>query len=727
MDLVGYTDRLSVEPGQTVRFMVSARAPSYEAQLVRLIHGDTSADGPGFKEELLDSPVNRRYPGRTQLLPRGSYVNVPDPEGRLIPSAATLRFRAYVFASAPGTGAEGLLTRWDQAQERGYALVLDAGGALAFWIGDGSEVARVDTGVPLSPFRWYEVTASLDPSAGTIQISQRPLRPWPVEDAHVEVTAPCRVQPADVEAPFVIAAWHNSGEEPWHDKAGHFNGKIDRPSVWRDDAVLAEWDFSREIGTANVIEVSGTGLDGVAVNMPMRGVTGHNFSGRENDFRLLPEEYGAIFFHDDDLEDARWQTDFELTVPPDLRSGVYAVRLTAGDDEDHVPLFVRPPGGVASARIALLLPTFTYLAYANSHPEHPGPALDFDEEEYFQPADHFVRRERLLSLYDHHRDGVGNCYASRLRPLTTMRPKYILPEIKGATEFSDDLHLVDWLDHFGYECDVITDEDLNAEGAALLGRYRVVITGTHNEYWTLHMLDSLESYLDAGGRLMYLSGNGLYWPVGVDRERPHIMEVRRGHNGTSTWRSAPGESHLSTTGELGVMWRDRRRAPQKLVGVGFAAAGFDRSLPYFREPDSREPRAAFIFEGVPFDAPIGDSGLVMGGAAGLEVDRVDYELGSPPHTLVLASARGYSSSYQRVVEEVPFTDDKQGGPDSPFVRADMAFFETPNDGAVFSTGSITWCGSLSASSYDNAASRIMRNVLNAFMADGALPIADPPR
>jgi N,N-dimethylformamidase len=634
---------------------------------------------------------------------------------------AALTLEAYVFPTLPGTAAEGLLTRWDASTNTGYALVLDEQGALAFWAGDGERIVRMSTGVALDAFTWYAVSASLDPAGGRVELAQAPVRAWPIGAAPVRVTRPCELVPQVSPAPFLIGAWSDLSEPRWHDVAGHFNGKIDRPRVLRGSTLLADWDFSREIHTSRVVDASDSGLHGVAVNMPMRGVTGHNFSGRETDFRLIPEEYGAIFFHDDDLEDARWAVDFRLTVSAGLRSGVYAARLRAGEDEDHIPFFVRPPAGTATARAALLLPTYTYLAYANSHPEHPGPPLDHDVEELLMAADHYAKSERLLSFYDLHRDGIGNCYASRLRPLASMRPKYVLAEIKGPTEFSDDLHLVDWLEAMGFAYDVITDEDLRAEGASLLERYRVVISGTHNEYWTADMLDGLEAYLAGGGRFMYLSGNGLYWPIGVDPERPHIIEVRRGHNGTSTWRSRFGETHLSTTGEIGGIWRDRGRAPQKFVGVGFTAAGFDRSLPYYREPGSFDPRAAFIFEGVAADEPIGDTGLVMGGAAGLEIDRVDYALGSPPHTLILASARGFSSSYQRVVEEVEWTDDKQGGPDSPFVRADLAFFETPGGGAVFSTGSITWCGCLSAAGYANAASRIMQNVLGAFMSDGPLP------
>ena len=52
-----------------------------------------------------------------------------------------------------------------------------------------------------------------------------------------------------------------------------------------------------------------------------------------------------------------------------------------------------------------------------------------------------------------------------------------------------------------FDKDTTADEVL--EGVDLSGR-RVVITGTHPEYWSEQMLDALEEYLTTGGRLMYL-------------------------------------------------------------------------------------------------------------------------------------------------------------------------------------------------------------------------------
>jgi N,N-dimethylformamidase len=164
--------------------------------------------------------------------------------------------------------------------------------------------------------------------------------------------------------------------------------------------------------------------------------------------------------------------------------------------------------------------------------------------------------------------------------------------------FNADLHLVDWLETHARDYDLVTDHCLHGDGVELLRPYRVVVTGSHPEYWTGAMLDALEEYLAGGGRLMYLGGNGFYWVTAIDPERPHMIEVRRGHTGTRAWEGAPGENQHSTTGEVGGLWRHRGRESQKLVGVGITAMGSRSARPYRRMEGSFEPRVSFVFEGV---------------------------------------------------------------------------------------------------------------------------------
>ena len=144
------------------------------------------------------------------------------------------------------------------------------------------------------------------------------------------------------------------------------------------------------------------------------------------------------------------------------------------------------------------------------------------------------------------------------------------------------------------------------------------------------------------------------------------------------------------------------------------AQGFDRSSYYRRTAASRDPRARFIFEGVAGEI-LGDFGTAWDGAAGLELDAFNPSLGSPPWALVVASSENHSNAFQLVNEEMNVSFAGADGQFSPAVRADMVFYEHPGGGAVFSTGSIAYVGSLAHADYANDISRLTLNVLRRFL------------
>lgn len=741
MRVVGYADRLSVQQGETIRFMVSSELPRYRAEIVRLIHGDTNPMGPGVKEQVVESPINKDYPGRFQRLPNGSYVMVPDAAPLRLTGSFTLQ--AWIHPTLSQKGVQGIITKYSAAARSGYGLVIDEDGSLGLFLGANGRLERVRTGRPFpmwkraerpNPARephhssqWYFIAATFDAASGKVMLYQQPVVDWPGDDsaAMVERTVSLKAPGAN-EHPLLLAAMWDRRDQTGGVVGAHYNGKLESPRVFNralsgqeiaalrqgatpNDAVAA-WDFSADISSHKVTDRSTNQLHGETVNMPTRAMTGRQWSGKALDFKHAPAEYGAIHFHDDDLDDAKWEVGFEFNVPAGFKSGIYAARLRAGNAEDYVPFYVRPRKGTATSKIAFLVPSFSYLAYANSGVGVP----------------------QLLSCYDHHSDGSGVAYSSRLRPILNMRPKVTMTwgDLTFPHQLNADLHLIDWLEAKGFQHDAISDEDLHWEGSSLLSPYKVVVTGSHPEYWSEQMLDAAAEYLRKGGRIMYLGGNGFYWVTNIDSEQRHTVEVRR-WGGTQAWGAQPGEFYLSTTGEMGGLWRGRDRPPQRLVGVGFAAQGSSPGAPYIREPASHDPSLAWIFEGIGPREPIGGHpSLVMAsGAAGFEVDRADFQIGTPPNAKVLATAAGLPTcagapcpKYVHVIEEVWSNN---SGPYEPLAKADMVFFEYPNGGAVFSVGSISWDGSLSYNNYTNSVSRVTENVLKRFSADG--PVIPPPR
>ena len=213
---------------------------------------------------------------------------------------------------------------------------------------------------------------------------------------------------------------------------------------------------------------------------------------------------------------------------------------------------------------------------------------------------------------------------------------------------------------------------------------------------------------------MYLGGNGFYWRISYDKNSSDIIECRKSEAGIRAVETHPGESYTSLTGEYTGLWRRNNCSPNKLVGVGMVSQGFDISSPYFRTKQSYNKKVRFIFEGIK-ENKIGNFGLSGGGAAGLEIDSYNKELGSPENAIVLASSKKHTDVYLMTPEDLLDPVLGISGTEAENVKSDMVFFETKNNGAVFAVGSIAWGGSMAWNKYENNVSLITKDVLDRFL------------
>jgi N,N-dimethylformamidase len=708
---------------------------------------------------------------------------VPQDE-RLNVESFTLQ--CYIFPTTPEKGRQGLVTKWVETTSSGYGLFIDEQGCLSAEIGDGKGlVTRLSSEKPLLRKVWYLAAVSYDARTGRVTLYQEPVVTStngglgqailnPAEDATALVEAISSMRPGVNDAPLLMAAstlnersgrsvfgaHFKEAETPVElpEQANVYNGKIDRPRLskralskgeieslargyqtcaadLRND-VVAAWDFhaniTTNIATTYILDVSTSRLNGHIINMPCRGMTGFNWTGDEIVYHHKPEEYGAIHFHDDDIDDARWDVDFVYKVPDSLKSGIYAARLRIGgvdssETEDYVPFVVRPPRGKTTSKLALILPTNSYMAYSNDNLATNCVVAELlaGKVPVMTAADLYLNehREYGLSTYSLHSDGSGVCYSSRLRPILNMRPKYRHWLSPSLWQLNGDLHLTDWLEEKNFDFDVHTDEDLHREGVGLLNKYQTVLTGSHPEYTSEKMFSAYEQYQQDGGRWLYLGANGFYWCSEYHPDNTNIIEVRKGEAGTRAWTANPGEYNNAFDGKYGGMWRARGRIPSKLCGLTFTAYGFDVSSYYVRDKDSERPETSWIMDGVGNGERIGDFGLVGGGAAGLELDRYDLEFGTPHEAFLLAHSEAHTNLMLQVNEEIHFSvrGYHGGGTENPMVRADMIYYKTPNNGALFAPGSLSWCGSLSHNNYNNNVSRITENTIRGFLKDEVLP------
>ena len=729
--VMGYCDRWSAAPGETVRFKVSCiDTDHYDTRIVRLRQPDAGPQATSFAPESVDAPCNGPHSGRHQPIPIGAAAAVAAHPA--IPGGGCFTLCAWVYPTTPDTGRQAVLGTWCEAAQTGFGIEIGTDGAFALRVGG----TTLSSGAKLQARRWYFVAATFEAATGTITLWQEPRTDHDFHPAEATMVRGIAGAYNRTAHGITFAAWSagpTDAPSPWGKLrfTHHFNGRIDSPRLARTaldragiarlaadplDATLsrdlaAAWDFSADIASDTITDLGPHRLHGTTINLPTRAVRGWNWDGTETNWTHAPHQYGAIHFHDTDLADACWEDNFAFTIPPDLRSGIYAAHLTTADSDHWIVFFVVPPRGVARSKVAFIASTATYTVYLNNR----GRFLSTMTERYqgrVTMMDHIDTLliefpEMGLSTYDRHSDGSGVSIASRHRPIQNMRPS------GRHWNFNLDLFIIDFLEHLGGDYDVITEEDLHRHGYDLLKPYAVILTGSHPEYDSRAMLDAFETYLRRGGRMMYMGGNGFYWRIAHHPTRPGIIEVRRAEGGVRAWDAEPGEAFHAFSGEYGGLWRRNLRAPQRLVGVGFISQGFDHCSYYRRTVDAENPRVAWMFDGVEGEL-LGNFGILQGGAAGLEIDAADHALGTPAHALVVGRSENHSNTYELVAEEVLIPHGATDAVINPDIHADLVFFETSHGGAVFSTGSIAYAGSLAWNRFDNNLFRLTANVLNRF-------------
>ncbi len=658
----------------------------------------------GVTPDLLEVPheaTTRRHACQHQPIPVGSYGKAPAPP---FPTGKSFSFGLWVQSTTKTPRRATIMS----LQGSGLDLTLglnDSGHPTLSQNG----MDRVVSNNPVRRGAWVVLSCEVAGANVTLRVCQ----PDGETQEH-----PGRIVPVDDADQVRFAARASAG---WPEE--FFDGRLADPLIALVDGQsldqsllagpaaiaklgslrLAAWDFSRAMSPQAIIDTGPARCDGTLVNRPARAVTGPFWDGTAFDWRHAPHHYGAIHFHADDLDDCRWSDTICLDIPTDYKPGVYAAEILNGDGRDLIPFLVRCATGGEGPRLAILLPTFTYLSYGNANGAMRGP--DFGAGPYRDEETLAAIPALGKSQYDLHDDRSPVMFSSPRRPLLTLRfgvRPWGLPV---------DAALLGFLNKLGLEYDVLADADLHNEGYRALYRYGCLITGNHPEYYSSEMLDALEAFTHRGGRLMYLGGNGFYWRVSVCPDVGTI-EVRRAEDGTRAWIAPPGEAHHAMDGGYGGLWRRLGRAPNRLVDVGFAAQGdFERSGYYEVNDRARSGPAGFVLHGVAHER-IGDFGWLGGGAAGQEIDRADHALGTSEDTIVIATSTGHGQAMMRTIEEMlsnvpPFSD--------PKARSDITFRAVSGGGAIFSVGSMTWIAALDHNGYDNDVARITGNVIRRFL------------
>lgn len=223
--------------------------------------------------------------------------------------------------------------------------------------------------------------------------------------------------------------------------------------------------------------------------------------------------------------------------------------------------------------------------------------------------------------------------------------------------------LLGWMEREGIPYDLYAETQLHFDQLPL-EKYKVLVLNMHPEYYSKTMYDRVKQWVFRdGGKLMYLGGCACYAEVDLPDET--VMLCR----------------------QEGI-WKQRGESAAKLLGTEYSHGGYQSGAPYRVLNDKHWIMAEAGFK---VGDEFGHNSLherCPGGASGHELDKICAD--SPPNLVHLAKGMNPDDS-----------------------GADLVYFETDFQGAVFSVGSLCWNSSIAV---DDGVSKVTKTVLARFLS-----------
>ena len=366
--IIGYVDPLVISAGHRIAVKVSCGRHNFKSQVLRLGPGFNHPDAPPVKHQPVDSIPPNVHPGRLQFSRPGSFARISSWKGSSLDDVDSLSIRFWCQATLPeGAGHDQFLfSSIDSAS--GFACLLHEAGNLRILVGGSTKTHELNFSTKLQRHQWYQMHFTFNLQDRNIKLRAQ-TKGKDIGEASIfheeEQEIPEHTQIASKEPLTIAGDSRKTQLSNVPIKSSSFNGKIDGFTLAttsnKKENILLDFNFSLRMSTDQIEDISGYKCHGELVNAPARAVTGHNWDASQNDWTRASYGYGAIHFHDDDLDDAGWGTDFELEIPSGLKSGCYGVLVDDEHSSDIVPFFIRPdPKAVKVPAVALIFPTFTY-------------------------------------------------------------------------------------------------------------------------------------------------------------------------------------------------------------------------------------------------------------------------------------------------------------------------------------------------------------------------------
>jgi hypothetical protein len=257
-----------------------------------------------------------------------------------------------------------------------------------------------------------------------------------------------------------------------------------------------------------------------------------------------------------------------VTVPVgDWRTGYYEIVLSdATGTAVNVAFVVVRARPERAGRILLELSTNTWNAYNDVH----------NARNLYTGARTVSFRRPMAPGYLRKPAGLGRRVTAVVAPdpLRTLHRGYKavhhLSDWAGSAGWPSWEHpFVIWAETQGYELDYCVNADL--EDPELLGRYALMLSIGHDEYWSGPMRNSVEAYIAGGGNVAFLSGNTSFWQVRIEDGGARMIGFKDGLERDPCFGT--DRQHEVTT-----MWSDHilGRPENTMTGVTFSRGGYHR-------------------------------------------------------------------------------------------------------------------------------------------------------
>ncbi len=275
-----------------------------------------------------------------------------------------------------------------------------------------------------------------------------------------------------------------------------------------------------------------------------------------------------------------------------------------------------------------------------------------------------------------------------------------------------DGRFIRWLLRNGYEPEFCTDFDVHAD-ADLCGRYRLLLSAGHDEYWSEPARDHVEAFIANGGNAAFFGANLCWWRIHyVDDGRAMVCHQGGPRGALDHWwpQSGAGRPEDALGGASyrhgGGWWNGPRRAQGYVVRADhhwvYAGTGLRRGDVF--GADTRPPLVGYECDGVPLeDEARAGAPLAL---PRLAPDAVAF---GTPETYELLASCVLGDDWQ----ELPGRERHAAG--QGIHAACMGIYS--RGGTVFNAGTTDWAQVLD-SGQEARVERITANVIDRLLADG---------